>query len=570
MEAYPVASKGDREGETNHSATASSSFSHAKSNPTHGITRSRREAAMALNMTAPSPSTSIINIENDGEDALAQEELVVSLLGADRGLDPNRRRTIHEFLFDSSRRPSIPGQDGDYYEHNPSNIPFDYRNTCRLVRRLGDYVAYLTLLSMLIIIPIVMYRAIRKQKFDLAAFHSAEIMTFGTVILSARLVYLHLTHWYMPQVQKYVVRILWMVPIYSVQSYLSLRFHESRTYIDCIRDLYEAYVIASFVYYLIQLLGGEDALIRILLQKSDADLGKHPWPLNQIFYPWEPGEEFMLQCKHGVLQYVVFKSASTILTFFFESMGIYHEGKFDWKVAYPYLCFFQNISVAYAIYCLVRLYHAIKDELEYPVNWHPLGKFLCIKGVIFFTWWQGLIIFYLRAHGFIEGMGNWSSAEVAYGLIDYCIVIEMVGFAIAHSYTFTYQEYLPENIPHATEENLDPPGMERSTTSSTWDQLGYRPPTTLTSPMDFKDAFWSSAMPEDMREDIQRLRHEAMTAVRTRNPVTVNMSEMITAVIHTATGDDDDGETPEDGAEGDANLTSGSVEERVDAEAESA
>ena len=37
------------------------------------------------------------------------------------------------------------------------------------------------------------------------------------------------------------VRILWMVPLYAVQSYLSLQFHKIRIYIDTIRDLYEAY-----------------------------------------------------------------------------------------------------------------------------------------------------------------------------------------------------------------------------------------------------------------------------------------------------------------------------------------
>jgi hypothetical protein len=490
--------------ESEHQSEDDSVYSDEQS-PSH---RSQDTAPLQRQRSLPTPLASNAIGNGDGSDE--HDGLLVSLLSDDR----------------------------HGYDDRPSHVQSNLR---RLMRRLGDYIAYFTLLTMLIIIPIVMYRAIRRQKFDLAAFHSAEVMTFGTIILSCRLVYLHLTHWFMPQVQKYVVRILWMVPIYSVQSCLSLRFHESRTYIDCIRDLYEAYVIASFVYYLIQLMGGEDALVQILLQKSDTELAKHPWPLDQILYPWEMGVEFMLQCKHGVLQYVVFKIVSTILTFAFESAGMYHEGKFDWKVAYPYLCFFQNISVAYAIYSLVRLYHAIKEELEYPVNWHPLGKFLCIKGVVFFTWWQGVIIFYLRAHGIIQDMGNWTSAEVAYGLIDYCIVFEMILFAIAHSYTFTYTEYLPENV-YVPQNAGDADGNEDSgiedllgmgrSTSSTWDQLGYRPPATLSSPMDFKDAFWSSAMPEDMREDIRRLRQETMTAVRSRKPVNINMSEMISSRVY--------------------------------------
>lgn len=274
--------------------------------------------------------------------------------------------------------------------------------------------------------------------------------------------------------------------------------------------------------------------------------------------------EFLLQCKHGVLQYVVFKIAATLLIYFFEMTGLYCEGTFSWKVAYPYMCFFQNISVMYALYSLVMLYSAVKDELEYPVNWKPLYKFLCIKGVVFFTWWQGVIIFYLRAHGIIGNVGDWSSKDVAYGLIDYCIVIEMVGFAIAHSYTFTYKEYLPGGLPTAVplavddnddnNNNNDDDTMllrchdrpQRLPTATALDgsmdrdgndegdaawshaldsrpshpaavggtqhshhsrsSVGYRPPATLEHPMKFRDALWSSTLPRETIEDIQRLR----------------------------------------------------------------
>jgi hypothetical protein len=213
-------------------------------------------------------------------------------------------------------------------------------------------------------------------------------------------------------------------------------------------------------------------------------------------------------------RYEYSKIIAAVLTFFFESLGILGSGSFDWRVAYPYLCFFQNISVMYALYCLVMLYHAVYEELRHPVNWRPLGKFLCVKGVVFFTWWQGVVIFYLRAHGIIQNHGTWSSEDVANGLIDYCIVIEMIGFAIAHSYTFTYKEYLPSNLPeggggaadgvdgegglNGTDPNLD--GSESSQHRGT-----YRPPATLHEPMKFKDAFWSSTLPRETIKDIQRL-----------------------------------------------------------------
>ena len=409
--------------------------------------------------------------------------------------------SIEEDLNAALLAPTSDSSAYDDDDNESRSVQERYRRIVRQLRRLrkfGDYLAYSTLCTMLLVIPVILYRTLSNRELDKAAFKSARVMVLGTVVLSARLVYLHLTHWYMPEVQKYVVRILWMVPIYAVQSYLSLIFKDSRIYIDCLRDLYEAYVICSFVYYLIAILGGQDSLVQILQEKEGSGLGKHGFPFRLILTTWDRGVDFMLQCKHGVLQYVVFKIIAVIITFSCESAGMYGEGKFDWRVAYPYMCFFQNISVMYALYCLVMLYHAIQEELRHPVNWRPLGKFLCVKGVVFFTWWQGVLIFYLREHGIIGNMGSWSSAEVANGLIDYCIVVEMIGFAIAHSYTFSYKEYLPSSLPTMP----DAGALQRAESSGS----AYRPPATLNQPMGFRDAFWSSTVPRETIRDIQSLR----------------------------------------------------------------
>jgi hypothetical protein len=341
-------------------------------------------------------------------------------------------------------------------------------------------------------------------------------------------------------------------------------------------------VIASFVYYLIELLGGEEGLVHILEGKDDPSLGQHSFPLRLILEPWELGEDFMLQCKHGVLQYVVFKIVATLLTFLCMSVGVYGEGQFHWMVAYPYLCFFQNVSVCYALYSLVMLYSAVDEELRYPVNWRPLGKFLCVKGVVFFCWWQGVLIFYLEAHGIIRGAGGrWSAEDVANGLIDYCIVLEMVLFAIAHSYTFTYKEYLPENLPPEYRVHGRPAApvsgttMAATTLNSTNPQVspigervvsltesrngdddenhpsvedtaapesaprpprGYRPPAMLEQPMGFSRAFWSSTLPSETIEDIQRLRigRELLVAVRPRTA-----SQEVVAAVDSTGGEND-------------------------------
>ena len=136
---------------------------------------------------------------------------------------------------------------------NGKNIIF----SAKLMKILGNILAVVTLIGFLILVPWITVYAMMYDKApkDSLAFYSAGAFVLITVAMSMKLIYDHLTNWYMPDIQKFVVRIIWMVPIYSVQSWLSLRFHTARIYIDTLRDLYEAYVIQSFLYYLMELLG---------------------------------------------------------------------------------------------------------------------------------------------------------------------------------------------------------------------------------------------------------------------------------------------------------------------------
>uniref|UniRef100_A0A7S2UHS0 Transmembrane protein 184C n=1 Tax=Attheya septentrionalis TaxID=420275 RepID=A0A7S2UHS0_9STRA len=458
-------------------------------------------------------------------------------------------------------RSSFPNTAGTEEEENDGKEPFLWNErmstsgrsmtqqglmvASSLMKRLGHLLAGVVACGVVVTVPVLTIQALENPKVrtDYAAFYSAGAFVLVTVLLSTREIYRHLTHWYMPDVQKYCVRIIWMVPVYAIQSWLSLRFHNARIYIDTFRDLYEAFVIQSFVYYLIELLGGEEALVG-MLQSKDAHYGQHHGPLKYFVKEWEMGMEFLLQCKRGVLQYVVMKTMATLLTALLEPIGWYGEGHFKMNMAYPYVAFIMNLSVMYALYCLVILFHATSEELRHPVNWHPLGKFLCIKGVVFFTWWQGVVLFFLKANGIIGDVGNWHADEVAHGLQDYLVCVEMFFFAIAHMYTYTYEEYLPsatmkrseshrylsqegggggggwagnsflfgsqqQQQPQSSHDRLDQRLIRGEDHDEEDDDDAYRPPVirTLQAPMGFRDAFWSSTVPNEALNDIRRLRN---------------------------------------------------------------
>eukprot|EP00798_Chlamydomonas_sp_ICE-L_P009582 gene9582-7508_t len=61
---------------------------------------------------------------------------------------------------------------------------------------------------------------------------------------------MHIEYYTRPRLQRHVIRILWMVPIYGIDAWFVLRFPSIREFLDPIREIYEAFVIYNFFAYL--------------------------------------------------------------------------------------------------------------------------------------------------------------------------------------------------------------------------------------------------------------------------------------------------------------------------------
>ena len=72
-----------------------------------------------------------------------------------------------------------------------------------------------------------------------AAWATAGVFAWFSFVLTCFHIYRHLQHWSWPSQQKWIVRILFMVPIYALASWLSLRFFHLSIYFDTVRDVYE-------------------------------------------------------------------------------------------------------------------------------------------------------------------------------------------------------------------------------------------------------------------------------------------------------------------------------------------
>uniref|UniRef100_A0AAX7U6A5 Transmembrane protein 184C n=1 Tax=Astatotilapia calliptera TaxID=8154 RepID=A0AAX7U6A5_ASTCA len=273
------------------------------------------------------------------------------------------------------------------------------------------------------------------------AWFIAGIFVFMTIPISLWGILQHLVHYTQPELQKPIIRILWMVPIYSLDSWIALKYPSIAIYFDTCRECYEAYVIYNFMTFLLNYLENQYPNLVLMLEAQEQQ--KHLPPLC-CCPPWPMGEVLLLRCKLGVLQYTVVRPVTTIIALICQLCRVYDEGNFSFKNAWTYLVIFNNMSQLFAMYCLVLFYKALREELN-PIK--PVGKFLCVKMVVFVSFWQAVVIALLVKVGIIseKRTWDWQSVEaVATGLQDFIICVEMFLAAIAHHFSFTYKPYVQE------------------------------------------------------------------------------------------------------------------------------
>lgn len=88
------------------------------------------------------------------------------------------------------------------------------------------------------------------------------------------------------------------------------------------------------------------------------------------------------------------------------------------------------------MYSLVMFYHSLKDDLAMI---RPIPKFLCIKLVVFFTFWQSVLVAGLVHFNVLDATETYSKENVSTGLQDFIICIEMMLASIAHLYAFPHK-----------------------------------------------------------------------------------------------------------------------------------
>lgn len=238
----------------------------------------------------------------------------------------------------------------------------------------------------------------------------------------------HLRFYNDPKKQKWIVRVLLIIPLYAIVSWLGIKYKHEALYMSVVRDCYEAFVIYCFMMLIVELMGGEYECLQKFKSGETNENGEvvghrvvhHPCPVNFFYSPMKQDKEFLVFCKQMTLQFVVQKPVMASISLIFISMDDYDDPTYQ-----TILLFIYNTSYTAALYGLFLFYLATRYDLA---DFHPVAKFFAVKSVVFMTYWQQLAVAILPFSEPDE-MNN------------FVLCIEMAFFAFLHYKAFPYWEF---------------------------------------------------------------------------------------------------------------------------------
>ncbi|CAJ1936375.1 unnamed protein product [Cylindrotheca closterium] len=346
----------------------------------------------------------------------------------------------------------------------------------------------------------------------------------------------HISKMNQPMIQRKIISLLWMSPIYSVTSFLSLLYPPLEGGMKIIKDFYESYCIYQFLSFMIFVLGrgSRDRAIEVLAK--NADHLRKPSRLFSRFYDPPPdtsaeakANAVITDCQMSAMQFVFIRPLTSIIYVafvlqhelngenqsggakqtlrnvtrllvenatatlmptpspsfaddsaspsfmddFFNStsspnptfapnsslsftmapsvspsmQSLFEEGEAEVEDGFRnapnyflslsfYIALVVNFSVFLAFSGLLKFYHVVREDLQWIRPW---PKFLTIKGVVFLTFWQGVLILMFV---YIEENNSGESASARgrrYQNILICL--EMLFFSLTHWCVFPAEEW---------------------------------------------------------------------------------------------------------------------------------
>ncbi|KAF2821532.1 DUF300-domain-containing protein [Ophiobolus disseminans] len=280
-----------------------------------------------------------------------------------------------------------------------------------------------------------------KEIADTVIFHQLALILSAifmclAVSISFWLILDHALHYLRPYEQKHIIRILAMIPIYAVISFLSLLFYQASVQLELLRNCYEAYVIASFFtllcHYIAPTLHEQKDYFRNIQPK------RWVFPLKRVKTP-RSGLTWFNIIYACVFQFCFTRPLFTIIAAIAQTQDRYCASSTQPENGHIWIALLQGACVLTAMYCLIQFYTQLKEDL---VPHKPFLKVLCIKLAMFLCFWQTWFLSLLSVKkGPLQPTFYVAALDIHIGIPCILVCFEMMLFACVSHWAFPWRPY---------------------------------------------------------------------------------------------------------------------------------
>ncbi|KAJ5093725.1 hypothetical protein N7456_009586 [Penicillium angulare] len=287
--------------------------------------------------------------------------------------------------------------------------------------------------------------------------------TLLTCIIIFTLKMQHATHFSVPNEQVKIMRIINMLPAYSVLSFICICFPNSYVYFQGWTELFQGIALYAFHMLLIDFLGPTE-------RRRDEFFGKLRVKKSFRKGQYREGLSWLKLSYYCTLQYPIVIFFCAIGQSVAQALDRYCLDSNAPAFAHIWLELIQNVSVTIAINAVIRFYANTKNYMK---EHKPLMKLLSFKLMVGLIFLEQILFLVLEGSKVLKTTNQLSYADVHTGLPTMIICIQMVPFAIFIHFAFSVKPYLIkkpsgdsiEMLPEADENGRPVP---RSYQGGTW------------------------------------------------------------------------------------------------------
>ncbi|KUJ18918.1 DUF300-domain-containing protein [Mollisia scopiformis] len=244
--------------------------------------------------------------------------------------------------------------------------------------------------------------------------------TVFACVLSFYLIFRHATHYSLPKEQRHIIRIIFMIPVFAILSFLSVIWYDGAEYLKPIESAYEAFALASFF-----------LLLCAYVQEDDNE--------RQTFLQTSGTMKQYTAATIGSFQFPVVMIVLLVVTEITQATGSYCETSNSIHFAHIWVTVLSALSTVVAISSVLRYYKALKPTIKHR---KPLSKLVGFKAIVFLNFVQTIIFSLLTSNNDLKPTNHITYNDLSIGLPNLILCLEMVIFSIAFLFIYRTQEYI--------------------------------------------------------------------------------------------------------------------------------